>query len=78
MPAALGAQGTAADDAHAEGLVVDAADAPTWLGAGNGRFVYRRSVRGGSAFVLVDAATQERRAAFDHDRLAAAFVAALT
>jgi dipeptidyl aminopeptidase/acylaminoacyl peptidase len=82
-PAALAAQGTAADYARAEGLraryeglLVDAADAPTWLGERSSRFVYRKSVAGGSAFVLVDAATQEKRPAFDHDRLAAAFVAA--
>jgi len=73
-------QGTAADYARAEGLrarveglVVDAADAPAWVGQGSNQFVYRKSVQGGYAFVLVDAATLEKRPAFDHDRLAAGY-----
>ena len=77
------AQGTAADYARAEGLrarveglVIGAADAPAWVGRGSSRFVYRKSVTGGYAFVLVDAATLEKGPAFDHDRLAAAYVAA--
>ena len=76
------AQGTAADYARAEGLrarveglVVGAADAPTWGERGD-QVVYRKSVKGGYAFVLVDAATLAKRPAFDHDRLAAAFTAA--
>jgi dipeptidyl aminopeptidase/acylaminoacyl peptidase len=71
------AQGTAADYARAEGLraryeslVIDAADPPTWVGRESNQFVYRKSVQGGFAFVLVDAATLEKRPAFDHDRLA--------
>ena len=35
------------------------------------RFYYRKSVKGGSQFVIVDAATQQKRPAFDHTRLAA-------
>jgi len=77
------AQGTATDYARAEGLrtrveglVLDAADAPTWVGPGSGQVVYRKSVQGGYAFVLVDAGTLAKRPAFDHDRLAAAFAAA--
>src|SRR5919197_2536322 len=80
---ALIAQGTAADYARSEGLrtrveglVVDAADAPSWVGRGSMQFVYRKSVGGGYAFVLVDAATLAKRPAFDHDRLAEAFAAA--
>jgi dipeptidyl aminopeptidase/acylaminoacyl peptidase len=76
------AQGTAADYARAEGLrarteglVVDAAEAPSWVGS-TSQFVYRKSVTGGYAFVLVDAATAQKRPAFDHDRLAAAFATA--
>jgi hypothetical protein len=42
------------------------------------RFWYRRSVKGGSEFVLVEAATAERRPAFDHEKLAAALTTALT
>ena len=76
------AQGTAADYARAEGLrarveglVVGAADAPTWTERGN-QVVYRKSVKGGYSFVLVDVPTLAKRPAFDHDRLAAAFTAA--
>src|SRR5688572_27232144 len=78
-PRTAPAQGTAADYARAEGLrgrieglVVDAAEAPTWVGAGSNQFVYRKSVTGGFNFMLVDAVTLEKRPAFDHDRLAAA------
>ena len=70
------AQGTAADYARAEGLrgrieglVVDAAEAPTWVGAGSNQFVYRKSATGGFNFMLVDAVTLEKRPAFDHDVL---------
>src|SRR4051812_44065127 len=35
------------------------------------RFWYRKSVKGGNEFVLVDAATVSRNPAFDHERLAA-------
>jgi hypothetical protein len=52
-----------------DGQVVDAPDAPTWLPSD--RFWYRKSVRGGNAFVLVDPATATKPA-FDHARLAAA------
>jgi dipeptidyl aminopeptidase/acylaminoacyl peptidase len=45
----------------------------TWL-EGN-RFYYRKSVKGGFAFVLVDAASGKRQPAFDHERLAAALSA---
>ena len=45
---------------------------PHWL-AGNTRFWYRNDLAGGAReFVLVDVARGERRAAFDHARLAAA------
>jgi dipeptidyl aminopeptidase/acylaminoacyl peptidase len=78
LPAAARAQGTAADYARAEGLaqrldglVVDAADPPSWLPAGDS-FVYRKSVRGGHSFMLVDATTLQRHPAFDHEKLAAA------
>jgi len=70
-------QGTSTDYARSEGLraridglVIDAAEAPIWIGRPSNQFVYRKSVQGGSAFVLVDAATLEKRPAFDHDRLA--------
>jgi dipeptidyl aminopeptidase/acylaminoacyl peptidase len=40
------------------------------------RFWYRRSVKGGHEFVVVDAGTRSKRPAFDHARLAAALSAA--
>ena len=74
----LSAQGTAADYARAEGLrdrlkgtVVNAVDQTAWIDS-TSRFWYRRSTKTGSEFVLVDADTREKRAAFDHTRLAAA------
>jgi dipeptidyl aminopeptidase/acylaminoacyl peptidase len=70
------AQGTAADYARAaqlnaryQGLAVNVAERPTWIGK-TLRFWYRRSVRGGNEFILVDAATKEKRPAFDHAKLA--------
>jgi dipeptidyl aminopeptidase/acylaminoacyl peptidase len=75
----LAAQGTAAEYARAEGLrarfeglIIDAPEAPVWVGRASSQVVYRKSVRGGNAFVLVDAATLDRRPPFDHDRLATA------
>ncbi len=77
LPAVAHAQGARADyeradsfNARTQGLVLDVAEAPTWIGE-TGRFWYRKSVEGGNGFVLVDAATQDRGPAFDHDRLAA-------
>ena len=79
---AVGAQGTAADYSRAEslrqrldGLVIDAAEPPMWIG-NTSRFWYRKSVKGGNAFVLVDAATLQKRPAFDHAAVAASLVAA--
>ncbi len=72
------AQGTLADYQRAaglrerfDGLVVDAPDDATWVGD-TPRFWYRKSVLGGYAFVLVDAATLVKQPAFDHAALAAA------
>ncbi|HEY2376813.1 MAG TPA: DPP IV N-terminal domain-containing protein [Gemmatimonadaceae bacterium] len=80
--AAVYAQGTPADYARSdgfrarvEGKVIDAADAPTWVPMTD-QLVYRKSVSGGYAFMLVDAATLQKRPAFDHDRLATGFSAA--
>jgi hypothetical protein len=41
------------------------------------RFHYRRAVKGGNEFILVDATTREKRPAFDHDKLATALSSAL-
>ena len=82
LPAGVGAQGTREDYARADsfaartrGLVTGVAEEPVWV-AGGGRFWYRKSVAGGNQFVLVDAATGQQRAPFDHDRLAASLRAA--
>ena len=49
-------------------------DPPSWLT--DGRFWYRRTVRGGAEFVIVDPATATKRPLFDHARLAAALSSA--
>jgi dipeptidyl aminopeptidase/acylaminoacyl peptidase len=84
IPSLAGGQGTATEYARSdglrariEGLVVDAAEAPSWVGPGSSQFVYRKSVKGGFSFMLVDAATLEKRPAFDHDRLATAITTAM-
>ena len=71
------AQGTAADYARAEsvhkrldGLVLDAVDTSVWIG-NTTRFWYRKSVKDGSMFMVVDAATLEKKPAFDHAVVAA-------
>jgi dipeptidyl aminopeptidase/acylaminoacyl peptidase len=82
LPAGLIAQGTLADYVRADsftartrGLVVGVAEEPNWL-PGGGRFWYRASVTGGNRFVMVDAATGQKSAAFDHERLATSLAAA--
>ena len=77
------AQGTRADYERAlslgkrtEGKVFKGSVAPHWL-AGNEAFWYRNDLVGGlREFVLVDAVKGERRAAFEHARVAAALVKA--
>jgi dipeptidyl peptidase IV (DPP IV)-like protein/prolyl oligopeptidase family protein len=76
FPASASAQGTASDYARAnglrakyEGLVVNVPGPATWIDK-TGRFWYRRMVKGGSEFIVVDAETQQKRPAFDHDRIA--------
>jgi len=77
VPAAAGAQGTASDYQRAmalratyEGLAVNVPGPATWVGK-TSQFWYRKSVKGGNEFVLVDAETLQKRPAFDHQRLAA-------
>ncbi len=60
--------------ARIDGKVYDSPDAPVWLA--DGRFWYRKTVKGGAAFVVVDPATAARRPLFDHQRLAAALSSA--
>ena len=76
-PRHASAQGTLADYQRAatvtqrmSGLTLGVAQSPIWTGPT--RLTYRRTVKGGFEFVVVDAATGEKRVAFDHARLAAA------
>ena len=81
LPRPGAAQGTVADYERADtvaertdGLVVDLVEAPHWI-AGN-RFWYRKSVKGGNVFVLVDATAAQKRPAFDHEKIATGLSAA--
>ena len=80
-PLAAAAQGTLADYRRADslgdrlqGLVVDIAERPSWIGETT-RFWYRKTVEGGHSFVLVDAETRAQGPAFDHERLASSLSA---
>ncbi|HUE89049.1 MAG TPA: prolyl oligopeptidase family serine peptidase [Vicinamibacterales bacterium] len=53
-----------------ERLVIGAPGPATWIDDTH-RFWYRRSVKDGTEFVVMDAVTREKRAAFDHALLAA-------
>jgi dipeptidyl aminopeptidase/acylaminoacyl peptidase len=79
----VAAQGTVADYQRAmtlrtryDNLVPGVPDQPRFIEKTN-RFSYRRTVKGGHEFVLVDAATGERQPAFDHVKIAAALATAL-
>ncbi|MGH9162184.1 MAG: S9 family peptidase, partial [Vicinamibacteraceae bacterium] len=72
-----GAQATTADYERALGLrerwqylTENVADPATWMGDTH-RFYYRKTVKGGFEFVMVDAETRQKQPAFDHARLAA-------
>jgi dipeptidyl aminopeptidase/acylaminoacyl peptidase len=76
------AQGTLADYERAgrlrevyEKAAGVVAEPATWIGK-TSRFWYRRAVPGGHEFVVVDAATREKRPAFDAVRLVAALSSA--
>jgi dipeptidyl aminopeptidase/acylaminoacyl peptidase len=76
------AQGTLADYQRAnglrmrlQGLATGIPDRPSWIGS-TSRFWYRKSVKFGNEFVLVDAETLVKKPAFDHQRLAASLSAA--
>src|SRR5215831_8745657 len=58
-----------------DGLALNIVDRPTWIGKTN-QFWYRKSVKGGNEFVLVDAETLTKKPAFDHEKLAASLSAA--
>ncbi len=75
------AQGTVADYQRAmglrdktQGLAVNVPEPATWVEKTT-RFWYRKSVKGGNEFLLVDAATTQKRPAFDHEKLAASLTA---
>jgi dipeptidyl aminopeptidase/acylaminoacyl peptidase len=81
-PCLVQAQGTLADYQRAQGLreklqglAINIPGPVTWIGDSN-QFWYRKSVKGGNEFVLVDAEALTRKPAFDHERLAAALDAA--
>jgi dipeptidyl aminopeptidase/acylaminoacyl peptidase len=76
------AQGTLADyqraqglQAKARGLVVDSPGTAAWIGD-SGQFWYARSAKGGSQYVMVDAASGSKKLAFDNEKLAIAINAA--
>jgi dipeptidyl aminopeptidase/acylaminoacyl peptidase len=84
LPAVAEAQGTAADYDRAlglrkkfEALVDTVPEAAHWIGKTD-RFWYRRTVKGGHDFILVDAAAPSpaKQPAFDHAKLAASLSAA--
>jgi dipeptidyl aminopeptidase/acylaminoacyl peptidase len=77
------AQGTVADYQRAmglrdkyQGLAINVPEPATWVEKAP-RFWYRKSVKGGNEFVLVDATTAQKRPAFDHEKLAAALTAVI-
>ena len=82
LPAVLAAQGTPADYERAnalrakfQGLAANIPERPNWIEK-TPRFWYRKSVKGGNEFVLVDAEKKAKSPAFDHVKLAAALSAA--
>ncbi|MGE5200151.1 MAG: DPP IV N-terminal domain-containing protein, partial [Rhodospirillaceae bacterium] len=77
LPAQSAAQVTTADYERAAGLrekyeaaALNVPGPATWVGKSH-RFWYRRSVKGGNEFVLVDAETGRKQPPFDHEKLAA-------
>ncbi len=82
LPILSYAQGTVADYERAaklrerlQGLTVNVPERATWI-ENTSRFWYRKSVKGGNEFVLVDAETLIKQPAFDHEKLAASLSAA--
>src|ERR1035438_9810406 len=54
-----------------QGMALNITGPMNWIAATD-RFWYRKSVAGGNAFIVMNAATLEKSAALDHDRLAKA------
>jgi dipeptidyl aminopeptidase/acylaminoacyl peptidase len=83
LPSIVSAQGTVADYQRAmslrdryQGLALNLTDQTRWI-AGTHRLWYRKTVKGGSEFVLVDADARRKAPAFDHAKLAASLSTAL-
>jgi dipeptidyl aminopeptidase/acylaminoacyl peptidase len=57
-------------------LTVDLPEPAAWVGK-TSRFIYRKTVKGGFQFVVVDATTLSKQPAFDHDRMATGLGSAL-
>src|SRR5580765_7755346 len=82
IPAIVRAQGTATDYERAlalrnkfQALAFNIPDRVNWI-ENTSRFWYRKSVKGGNEFVVVDAETLAKKPAFDHERLAGSLSAA--
>jgi hypothetical protein len=82
VPVSLPSQGTVADYEHArnlrietQGLVYDVVEQVAWI-ENSHRLWYRKSVKGGNEFMVVDADTLTKQTAFDHEKLAASLSAA--
>ena len=83
LSAVASAQGTLADYQRAmtlrdrqQNLALNVVDQQRWV-ANTHKLTYRRTVKGGHEFVLVDAGTKAKTPAFDHARLAESLTAAL-
>lgn len=83
LPVVLLAQGKPADYERAanlkeklQPLALNIADRSGWIGK-TSRFWYRKSVKSGFEFDVVDASTATRTIAFDHEKLALALAAVL-
>src|SRR4030095_13653829 len=81
LPIIANAQVTQADYERAanlrnklQNLTVNVPERANWIGQTT-RFWYRKSVKGGNEFVVVDAETLAKRPAFDHEKLAASLSA---
>ncbi len=77
-PAGSFGQGTTADYQRANGLrakydalAINVAGPVSWI-ENSSRFWYRKSVAGGSEFIVVDAVNRQKQPAFDQEKLAAA------
>ncbi len=82
LPVFISAQGKLADYERAaglrdkvEGLALNIMGRPVWIEK-TSRFWYRKTVKGGAEFVVVDAENQSKKPAFDHAKLAASLSSA--